>query len=160
MLAVLCSSPRPPLGVAIIGLTIAMLSWVLHLLPYIMFCGMVTLSIWPPSHPPPLEVIYHPVDGLPNHVHVVYTRVGYQESHSIRTKRRTPVPRFPALNPGHICSRNRPLLSRPSVFPPDNRMLVRNALRAPCSTDGLLAGHLDPHPQCASLVRVRRRFHR
>ncbi|KAF8258825.1 hypothetical protein EI94DRAFT_1790866 [Lactarius quietus] len=82
MLAVLCSSPRPPLGVAIIGLTIAMLSWMLHLLPYIMFCGMITLSVWPSSHPPPPEVTYQPVYGLPNHVHVVYTRVGPKEAWS------------------------------------------------------------------------------
>ena len=82
MLAVLFSTPRPPLGVAILGLTITMLSWMLHLLPYIMFCGMITLSVWTPSHPLPPEVIYHPVDGLPNHVHVVYTRVGSKDAMS------------------------------------------------------------------------------
>ena len=76
MLAVLCSSPRPPFGVAVIGFTIAIFSWVLHLLPYLMFCGMITLSVWPPSQPPPPEVVYHAVGGLPNHVHVVHSRVG------------------------------------------------------------------------------------
>lgn len=82
MLAVLCSSPRPPLGVALIGFTIAISSWVLHLLPYLMFCGMITLSVWPPSQPSLPEVVYHPVDGLPNHVHVVHTRVDSKETRS------------------------------------------------------------------------------
>lgn len=82
MLVVLFSTPRPPLGVAILGLTIATLSWILHLLPYIMFCGLITLSVWPSSYPPPPEVIYHPVYGFRNHVHVVYTRVGYKQARS------------------------------------------------------------------------------
>ncbi|KAH9044192.1 hypothetical protein EDB84DRAFT_1470675, partial [Lactarius hengduanensis] len=70
MLAVLCSSPRPPFGVALLGFTIVILRWMLHLLPYIMFCGMITLSVWPPSHPLPPDVTYYPVNGHPNQVHM------------------------------------------------------------------------------------------
>jgi len=85
MLAVLCSAPRPPLGVALLGLTIVMLSWILHLLPYIMFCGMITLSVWPPSHPLPPDVMYYPVNGHTNQVHMVYTRVGSQPAKEARS---------------------------------------------------------------------------
>ncbi|KAH8997715.1 hypothetical protein EDB86DRAFT_900775 [Lactarius hatsudake] len=85
MLAVLCSSPRPPFGVALLGFTIVILSWMLHLLPYIMFCGMITLSVWPPSHPLPPDVTYYPVNGLPNQVHMVHTRVDSQPSKKARS---------------------------------------------------------------------------
>ncbi|KAH9164902.1 hypothetical protein EDB89DRAFT_2077453 [Lactarius sanguifluus] len=85
MLAVLCSSPRPPFGVALLGFTIVILRWMLHLLPYIMFCGMITLSVWPPSHPLPPDVTYYPVNGHPNQVHMVYTRVDSQPSKEARS---------------------------------------------------------------------------
>ncbi|KAH9062388.1 hypothetical protein EDB87DRAFT_1682049 [Lactarius vividus] len=80
MLAVLCSSPRPPLGVALLGFTIVILRWMLHLLPYIMFCGMITLSVWPPSHPLPPDVTYYPVNGRSNQARMAYTRVDSQPS--------------------------------------------------------------------------------
>ena len=80
MLAVLCSSPRPPLGVALLGFTIMIFSWLLHLLPYITFCGMIALSLWPPSHPLPPDVTYYPGDGRPNQVYMVYTNAVSQSS--------------------------------------------------------------------------------
>jgi hypothetical protein len=73
MLAVLCSAPRPPLGVAFLGLLITAISSTLRLLPYIVFCSIIVLSIWAPSHPADPEVMYYPVDGHPQHVYVVYT---------------------------------------------------------------------------------------
>lgn len=85
MLAVLCSSPHPPFGVALLGFTIVILRWMLHLLPYIMFCGMITLSVWPPSRPLPPDVTYYPVNGHPNQVHMVYTRVDSQPSKKARS---------------------------------------------------------------------------
>ena len=85
MLVLLCAAPRPPLGVAILGLIIVTFSWMLYVLPYIMFCGMIALSIWPPSHPLPPDVTYYPVYGRPNQVHVVYTRVGSQSSRKARS---------------------------------------------------------------------------
>jgi hypothetical protein len=51
MLAILCSVRRPPLGVALLGLLIAALYGMLHLLPYIVFSSMITLSLWVPSSP-------------------------------------------------------------------------------------------------------------
>ncbi|KAI0297877.1 hypothetical protein B0F90DRAFT_850579 [Multifurca ochricompacta] len=72
MLAVLCSAPRPSLGVALLGLFITMLNWALHLLPYVLFCSMIALSVLPPLRPLFPEVMYYPVYGQPNQVHVVY----------------------------------------------------------------------------------------
>lgn len=72
MLAVPCSAPRPPLGVALLGLLITATSSTLRLLPYITLCSIIVLSIWVPSRPADPEVIYYPVDGHPQHVHVVY----------------------------------------------------------------------------------------
>jgi hypothetical protein len=69
MLAVLCSAPRPPLGVALLGLLITTLSSTLRLLPYIMFCSMIVLSIWVPSHPADPEPVYYPFSGHPNYVY-------------------------------------------------------------------------------------------
>ncbi|KAH8985793.1 hypothetical protein EDB92DRAFT_2026748, partial [Lactarius akahatsu] len=85
MLVVLCSSPRPPFGVALLGFTIVILRWMLRLLPYIMFCGMIILSVWPPSHPLRPDVTYYPVNGHPNQVHMVYTRVDSQPSKEARS---------------------------------------------------------------------------
>ena len=73
MLAVLCSAPRPPLGVALLGLLITTLSLTLRLLPYIMFCSMIVLSIWVPSRPADPEPVYYPFPGHPNYVYPVYT---------------------------------------------------------------------------------------
>lgn len=72
MLAVLCSAPRPPLGVALLGLLVTAISSTLRLLPYIVFCSIIILSIWVPSRPTNSEVMYYPVDGHPQHVHVAY----------------------------------------------------------------------------------------
>jgi hypothetical protein len=73
MLAVLRSAPRPPMGVALLGLLITTLSSTLRLLPYIMFCCMIVLSIWVPSRPAELEPVYAPFPGRPNnHVYQVY----------------------------------------------------------------------------------------
>jgi hypothetical protein len=60
MLAVLCSAPRPPVGVALLGLLITTLSSTLRLLPYIVFCCMILLSIWGPSHSAEPELLYDP----------------------------------------------------------------------------------------------------
>ncbi|KAH9979124.1 hypothetical protein BGW80DRAFT_1455779 [Lactifluus volemus] len=49
MIAVLFSARHPPLGVALLGLLIAVLDGTLHLLPYIVFCSMIALSFWVPS---------------------------------------------------------------------------------------------------------------
>ena len=73
MLAVLSSAPRPPLGVALFGLLITVTSSTLRMLPYIMLCSIIVLSVWVPSRPADPEVMYYPVDGHPQHVHVVYT---------------------------------------------------------------------------------------
>ena len=73
MLAVLCSTPRPPLGVALLGLLITAISSTLHLLPYIIFCSIIVLSIWVPSRPANPEVMYYPVDGYSQHIYAVYT---------------------------------------------------------------------------------------
>jgi hypothetical protein len=74
MLAVLCSAPRPPMGVALLGLLITALSSTLRLLPYVMFCCMIVLSIWVPSRPAELEPMYDPFPGPSNtHVYPVYT---------------------------------------------------------------------------------------
>src|SRR6266566_624519 len=73
MLSVLCSAPRPPLGVALLGLLITSISSTLHLLPYIIFCSTIVLSIWVPSPPADPKVVYYPVDGYSQHVYVVYT---------------------------------------------------------------------------------------
>lgn len=76
MFAVLCSAPRPPLGVALFGVLISALSLTLRLLPYLVFCSMVVLSLWIPlGHTQP-EVVYYPVYGHPNNVYVVYTSGG------------------------------------------------------------------------------------
>lgn len=72
MLAALCSAPRPPLGVALLGLLITMFSSTLHLLPYVMFCSMIILSIWVPSHPAKPEPVHHPFSDHSNHVYPVY----------------------------------------------------------------------------------------
>ena len=73
MLAVLLSTPRPPLGVALLGLLITAISSTLYLLPYIIFCSIIVLSIWVPSRPADLKVTYYPVDGYSQHVYAVYT---------------------------------------------------------------------------------------
>ncbi|KAF8499574.1 hypothetical protein F5888DRAFT_86887 [Russula emetica] len=73
MFAVLCSSPRPPLGVALLGLFITAISSTLHLLPYIIFCSIIVLSIWVPSRPADPKVVYYPVNGYSQHVYAVYT---------------------------------------------------------------------------------------
>jgi hypothetical protein len=73
MLAVLCSTPRPPLGVALLGLLITAISSTLHLLPYIIFCSIIVLSIWVPSCPADPKLVYYPVDGYSQHVYAVYT---------------------------------------------------------------------------------------
>jgi hypothetical protein len=73
MLAVLCSTPRPPLGVALLGLVITAISSTLHLLPYIIFCSIIVLSIWVPSRPAYPKVVYYPVDGFSQHVYAIYT---------------------------------------------------------------------------------------
>jgi hypothetical protein len=72
MLAVLCSAPRPPLGVALLGLLITAISSTLRLLPYIVFCSIILLSIWVPSRPANPEVMYYSVDGHPQHIDVAY----------------------------------------------------------------------------------------
>ncbi len=72
MLAVLCSAPRPPMGVALLGLVITAISTTLHLLPYIIFCSIIVLSIWVPSRPADPKVVYYPVDGYPQHVYAAY----------------------------------------------------------------------------------------
>ncbi|KAH9993497.1 hypothetical protein BJV74DRAFT_367951 [Russula compacta] len=76
MLAVLCSAPRPPLGVALFGVLITALSLTLRLLPYLVFCSMVVLPLWVPSGPAHPEAVYYPVYGHPNDVYVVYTSGG------------------------------------------------------------------------------------
>jgi hypothetical protein len=73
MLALLCSAPRPPLGVAFLGLLITAMSSTLHLLPYIIFCGIIVLSIWVPSRPADLKVVCYPVDGYSQHIYTVCT---------------------------------------------------------------------------------------
>ena len=73
MLAVLCSTPRPPLGVALLGLLITAISSILHLLPYIIFCSIIVLSIWVPSRPVHPKVVYYPIDGYSQHANAVYT---------------------------------------------------------------------------------------
>jgi hypothetical protein len=74
MFAVLCSAPRPPVGVVLLGLLITTLSSTLRLLPYIMFCCMIVLSIWVPSRPAELEPVYDPFPARSNnHVYPVYT---------------------------------------------------------------------------------------
>ena len=73
MLAVLWSSPRPPLVVALLGLLITAISSTLHLLPYIIFYIIIVLSIWVPSRPAYPKVVHYPVDGHLQHVHTVYT---------------------------------------------------------------------------------------
>jgi hypothetical protein len=69
MLAVLCSTPRPPLGVALLGLLITAINSTLHLFPYIVFYSIIVLSIWVPSRS---KVVYYPVDGYSQHVYAVY----------------------------------------------------------------------------------------
>lgn len=73
MLAVLCSSPRPPLVVALLGLLITAISSTLHLLPYIIFYIIIVLSIWVPSRPAYPKFAHYPVDGYMQHVHAVHT---------------------------------------------------------------------------------------
>jgi hypothetical protein len=68
MLAVLCSAPHPPLGVALLHLLIVVLNGTLHLLPYILFCSMIGLSLWIPSSPSLPELVQYPVYGHPNMV--------------------------------------------------------------------------------------------
>ena len=70
MLAVLCSAPRPPLGVALLGLFIAALKGTLYLLPYTLFFSMIGLSLWTPSSPALPDVVYYPVHGQLNMVSV------------------------------------------------------------------------------------------
>jgi hypothetical protein len=72
MLAVLCSAPHPPLGVALLHLSIAVLNGTLHLLPYILFCSMIGLSFWTSSSPSFPEVVHYPVYG---HQNVVSTYI-------------------------------------------------------------------------------------
>ncbi len=72
MLTLLCSAPHPPLGVAFLGLLITAISSTLHLLPYIIFCSIIVLSIWTPSWSANPKVVYYPVDGYPQHVYAVY----------------------------------------------------------------------------------------
>ena len=72
MLTVLCAAPRPPVGVALLGLLITTLSSALRLLPYIMFCCMIVLSIWVPSPPAEPEPVYLSFPGRTNHVDPVY----------------------------------------------------------------------------------------
>ncbi|KAI9510082.1 hypothetical protein F5148DRAFT_636652 [Russula earlei] len=71
MLAVLHHAPRPPLGVALLGLFISALSSTLRLLPYAVLCGMITLSIWVPPRPANPSVVYYPIHGHPNHVYMM-----------------------------------------------------------------------------------------
>ena len=73
MLAVLCSTPRPPLGVAFFGLLITAISSTLHLLPYTIYCSIIVLSIWVPSRPAGPKVVYYPIDGYSQHVDSIYT---------------------------------------------------------------------------------------
>lgn len=73
MLAVLCSTPRPPLGVALFGLLITAMSLTLHLLPYIIFCSIIVLSIWVPSRPTDSKIVYYSVDVYSQHTNAVYT---------------------------------------------------------------------------------------
>ena len=73
MLAVLCSTPRPPLGVAFFGLLITAMSLTLHLLPYIIFCSIIVLSIWVPSRPTDSKIVYYSVDVYSQHTNAVYT---------------------------------------------------------------------------------------
>ena len=73
MLAVLCSTPRPPLGVALLGLLITAISSTLHLLPYVMFCSIIVLSIWVPSRPAGPEVVNYPIDDYSQQVYAAYT---------------------------------------------------------------------------------------
>jgi len=71
MLAVLCRAPRPPLGVALLGLFITALSWTLRLIPYIVLYGMIVLSLWMPSRPAEPDVVFHPFHGHPNYIYMV-----------------------------------------------------------------------------------------
>ena len=72
MFTVLCSAPRPPLGVAMLGFLITAISSTLRLLPYTVFYSIIVLSIWIPSRPADPEAMYYPVDGRPQRVHAVY----------------------------------------------------------------------------------------
>jgi hypothetical protein len=73
MLAVLCYAPRPPLGVALLGLLITTFSLALRLLAYIVFCSMIVLSIWVPSRSAEPEPVYYPSLGHPKRVYPVHT---------------------------------------------------------------------------------------
>jgi len=61
------------LGVALLGLLITAISSTLHLLPYLIFCSIIVLSIWVPSRPADPKVVYYPVDGYSQQVYAVYT---------------------------------------------------------------------------------------
>ena len=73
MLAVLYSAPRPPLGVALLGLLITTFSLTLRLLPYIVFCSMIVLSVWVPSSSVEPEPVYYPFLDHSNHIYPVPT---------------------------------------------------------------------------------------
>ena len=73
MRAVLCSASHPPLGVALLGLLITTFSLTLRLLPYIVFCSMIVLSIWVPSRPAEPETVYYAFLDHSNHLYPVYT---------------------------------------------------------------------------------------
>jgi hypothetical protein len=74
MLAVVCTAPRPPVSVVLLGLLITSLSSTLRLLPYIVFCCMILLSIWGPSHSAEPEPLYDPpFPGRSNDVYPICT---------------------------------------------------------------------------------------
>ena len=73
MFAVLYTAPRPPLGVALLGLLITTFSLTLRLLPYIVFCSMIVLSVWISSSPVEPEPVYYPFLDRSNHIYPVPT---------------------------------------------------------------------------------------
>ncbi|KAH9037103.1 hypothetical protein EDB85DRAFT_1888563 [Lactarius pseudohatsudake] len=79
-----------------------------------------TLSVWPPSHPLPPDVTYYPVNGHPNQVHMVYTRVDSQPSKEARS--------FELIAELRIlisCSLSRSHLSRKRLFRPARSIFLR-----------------------------------
>ncbi|KAI9442682.1 hypothetical protein H4582DRAFT_1303504 [Lactarius indigo] len=164
MLAVLCSSPRPPLGVALLGLTIIMLRWVLHLLPYAMFCSMITLSVWPPSQPLPPDVSYYTCQlDTPTKFHTVYTRADYRpskEAWSFELNAGLRILVFLLAVPVTSVVENAFFRPTRSIFLRTIECWFDMRYVHPAQMSGTWPKHLDPHFQCASLVRVRGRFHR
>jgi len=145
ILAVLCFTPRPPLGVSLLGLFITAISSTLYLLPCIIFCNIIVLSIWVPSRPADIKVIYYPVDGYSQHVYADLTSDATppaDESGSFELNACLGVLFFPAFHPGHVDTRE-PAYPPYSRYSPSNcRVLVRYAPRATSTSHGLLARHV------------------